>query len=503
MPPPPDFDRAVRIANVSESVRRLWRRIGPATLRVNLGADAHFHKTLPKLLKLASLEPTHLLLEQTVGGDATSVAFVRGATTLEIAWESLGQPLDRLINDVAARLLTPHELVGIAHSAFGELARLDALHSALGVMLDHSAAGPKTRRSALEDPLEHALATFLGAITAGSGLGFHRAALFVSDGRDGFQGQLGIGPADDAEAHRTWESLEEQAIPFEKQLAVGSTVGRFGELVRKAALNRKAEAAQAVQGARVFDRMSGPECEGLRSLAAPRWFVLAPVVVQEHMLGMVYADRKFSDEPIDPELVRNLGNFVEHGGLAWETLRLLKEVQQLARTDVLTGLLNRREFESRFTHERSRAQRGKSSLSLLVIDLDDFREVNHKEGHEGGDRVLRNVGKILSGTLRAHDVAARFGGDEFVVLLPDAGALEAAQVARRIGVTAHRRGVSLSLGTASFPEDSDYPDDLFGLADKNLYEAKAAGRGRASLGSGNAPLVFADEDEATRELEGK
>ncbi len=501
MPPPPDFDRTVRIANVSESVRRLWRRIGPVTLQVTLGADAHFHKTLPKLLKLASLEPKHLLLEQTEGGGATSVAFVRGATRLEIEWESLGQPLESLINEVAARLLSPSELVGIAHGAFGELARLDALHAALGVMLDHSAVGPKTKRSALEDPLEHALATFLGAITAGSGLGFHRAALFVSDGRGGFQGHLGIGPADAAEAHRTWESLEEQAIPFERQLAGGSTVGRFGELVRKTTLDRSAEAQQALASVRLFERTEGPQCEGLRSLAAPSRFVLAPVVVQEHVLGLVYADRKFSDEPLDPELVHNLGNFAAHGGLAWETLRLLKEVQQLARTDGLTGLLNRREFESRFTHERSRAQRGKTPLSLLVLDLDEFREVNHKDGHEGGDRVLRTVGKILSATLRAHDVAARFGGDEFVVLLPDAGALEAAQVARRIGVTAHRRSVSLSIGTASYPEDSDYPDDLFGIADKNLYEAKAAGRGRASLGSGNAPLVFADEDDATRELD--
>src|SRR5258708_36558849 len=112
-----------------------------------------------------------------------------------------------------------------------------------------------------------------------------------------------------------------------------------------------------------------------------------------------------------------------------------------------------------------RAQRASTPMALLLIDLDHFREVNNQKGHAAGDATLRTLGAMLKAELRALDVAARFGGDEIVVLLPGAGALEAALVARRLGVAAHRRGISMSIGAASYPEDTAHPDDLLGLAD--------------------------------------
>ena len=187
---------------------------------------------------------------------------------------------------------------------------------------------------------------------------------------------------------------------------------------------------------------------------------------------------------------------VDHAGLVWETRNLLRRVEELARHDALTALLNRRAFEERYAEERMRAQRANAPMALLLIDLDHFREVNNEKGHAAGDATLRAFGALLKAELRALDVAARFGGDEFVVLLPGAASFEAALVARRLGVAAHRRGISLSIGAATFPEDTDHPDDLLGLADKNLYAAKSAGRGRASLSSTTAPLVFAEEEGA-------
>jgi diguanylate cyclase (GGDEF)-like protein len=493
---PPELERAVRIAHVPEAARMLVRQLGPCTLRVTLGGDLAFHRALPKLLKLASLEPSSLALDVTPAAGATAVTLARGDRSVEIAWESLREPLEGILETALASLVSSREALGVAREAHRELARLEALHVAAGMMLDQSTTGPRTRRTAREDPLEHALATFLSAVTAGSGLGMHRAALFLRDVQRGaFSGYLGVGPADRAEAHRTWESLEEQAVPFEKQLALASTTGAFGERVKTITLHKEPEVIAAVeQGLQHCRGVSAELRRALFAIEPGDAFVLVPLEVKGHVLGLLYADRCFSTEELSPAVLDNLARFAWHGALAWETLRLLYEVEHLARTDSLTGLLNRREFESRFTQERSRAVRSTSPLSVLVLDLDEFRAVNERAGHEGGDNTLRVVGKILLGNLRSHDVAARFGGDEFVVLLPGASPLEAALVARRIGVAAHRRGVSLSIGAASYPEDSDHPDDLFGLADKNLYDAKARGRGRASLGSGNETLIFADEE---------
>ncbi len=467
-------------------------------LHVSLGGDLAFHRSIPKLIKLANLEPGSLALETTLDAPATQVVLRRNDVTVDVAWESLGDPIEVILEAALATLFDSRTVLRVALEAHRELARLEALDLASAMMLDHRAEGPRTRRTPREDPLEHALATFLSAITAGSGLGMHRAALFIRSPQLGtFAGHMGVGPADEAEAHRTWESLEEQAVPFEKQLVLTSTAGPFGDAVRRATLHREPEVVSAIveNGRIITDPLSAELSRALFAIEPTCPFVLAPLEVKGHVLGLLYADRRYARDGISETLLHNLRRFVAHGALAWETLRLLYEVEHLARTDPLTGLLNRREFEARFTQERSRATRAGTALSLLVLDLDEFRAVNEKAGHEGGDNILRSVGKTLLANLRSHDVAARFGGDEFVILLPGATPLEAALVARRIGVAVHRRGASLSIGTASYPEDSDHPDDLFGIADRNLYDAKSKGRGRASLGAGNEPIVFADEDE--------
>jgi diguanylate cyclase (GGDEF)-like protein len=156
---------------------------------------------------------------------------------------------------------------------------------------------------------------------------------------------------------------------------------------------------------------------------------------------------------------------------------------RLAETDSLTALPNRRGMRRRIVQEVARARRTSRPLSLLALDVDHFKEVNDRSGHAAGDAVLRSVAKVLSDTLRGHaDAAGRWGGEEFMVLLPGStmsGAQGCAERLRR-GVSELRVGdvrVTVSIGVAELGANEDM-DALLRRADAQLYEAKRGGRNR-------------------------
>ncbi len=164
-------------------------------------------------------------------------------------------------------------------------------------------------------------------------------------------------------------------------------------------------------------------------------------------------------------------------------------LETLAVTDGLTGLFNRRYFDDLLLSEVRRTLRYKMPLSLILIDLDHFKQVNDTHGHPMGDEVLRNTGRVVLAKVRTTDVAARFGGEELSIILPQtnlAGALELAERLRKlIGEAAHTLGgVTLrktaSLGVATFDGSGPPlgPEELVKRADQALYKAKQSGRDR-------------------------
>jgi len=164
---------------------------------------------------------------------------------------------------------------------------------------------------------------------------------------------------------------------------------------------------------------------------------------------------------------------------------------QLAVTDGLTGLYNHRHFHERLTLEVERSQRSGLPLSLLMLDVDNFKLFNDSHGHPAGDEVLRQLARVLTDTRRANDVVARYGGEEFAVILVDTAKFTAAKVAERVRerVAAHdfsdaaqKAGkISVSVGVATFPEDGTDAEGLVRSADTALYAAKRAGRNRVVL----------------------
>jgi diguanylate cyclase (GGDEF)-like protein len=171
---------------------------------------------------------------------------------------------------------------------------------------------------------------------------------------------------------------------------------------------------------------------------------------------------------------------VNHAGL-------FAQIQQQALTDALTGCYNRRSFEMQLDKEIMMAKRTHQPLALLMLDLDRFKHLNDTAGHDAGDDALRKLAQCFREELRGVDSAARFGGDEFALILPQAFTEGALIVAERIrarieGIHIPKFGsLTASIGIASFPAHAASRADLFRAADDALYAAKRGGRNRVCV----------------------
>jgi diguanylate cyclase (GGDEF)-like protein len=175
--------------------------------------------------------------------------------------------------------------------------------------------------------------------------------------------------------------------------------------------------------------------------------------------------------------------------IALENERLHRTVKRQAITDELTQLANRRRFTETLALEVRRAERFSDPLTLVLADLDDFKQINDRYGHQVGDEVLRRFADVLRENLRDFDLPVRFGGEEFAVLLPETGLEGGEQLARRLSAALarlrmpetgrERAPVTASFGVASFPA-AQSAEELLTAADRALYEAKAAGKNRVA-----------------------
>jgi diguanylate cyclase (GGDEF)-like protein/PAS domain S-box-containing protein len=245
---------------------------------------------------------------------------------------------------------------------------------------------------------------------------------------------------------------------------------------------------------------AGLSCQHLSHPAAGPSFC-APITAQGEVLGMLhvrFAERDALDarnaqppalKDSQPE-TRKLWVLTvsEHLSLALANLKLRETLRMQAVRDALTGLYNRRYMEHALEREVLRAARNRRTVGLIMLDLDHFKRVNDSYGHEVGDLLLRSVGEFLLANVRAEDIACRYGGEEFVVLLPEATLAmtqtRAEQLWRGIqGLTVNVRGALLralttSVGVAAYPEHGSSLAELLRAADVALYSAKREGRDR-------------------------
>jgi diguanylate cyclase (GGDEF)-like protein len=202
-------------------------------------------------------------------------------------------------------------------------------------------------------------------------------------------------------------------------------------------------------------------------------------------IGVLAVDNLFTKRRLVKSDLQSLLNFATQAGLAIESYRLHEKVKALTITDPLTGVYNRRHFESTLDFEFKRVLRNDRPLGLLYADLDHFKSVNDRLGHAMGDEVLKQVALTLRAGVRNIDVVARIGGEEFAIILPETPLAMAQMVAERLVRDVGKahdvkqiEPITLSMGLSCYPDTAKSPEGLKLLADKSLYEAKRKGRNR-------------------------
>jgi diguanylate cyclase (GGDEF)-like protein len=211
---------------------------------------------------------------------------------------------------------------------------------------------------------------------------------------------------------------------------------------------------------------------------------MLPLVAKGQSIGLVELAASgavtFTDERL--ALARTMAN---EAAMALENARLYEDARKLADRDPLTGFYNHRFLHERLGEEVVRTQRAHRSMSVLMLDLDDFKLVNDTFGHLFGDRVLTWTAELIRSTLRASDIPARYGGDEFAIILPETDREEAGRAAERIldafqgqPFVGEQRGpvpIGASIGVATFPQDGRTATELIDAADQALYRVKRDG----------------------------
>jgi diguanylate cyclase (GGDEF)-like protein len=235
-----------------------------------------------------------------------------------------------------------------------------------------------------------------------------------------------------------------------------------------------------------------PELEGGRDDAVISSGLAVPLPGESETLGYLTVFTRTRGHQYSDEDVRLLESLAVHAGPAIENANRFREARQLADLDALTGLHNRRFFHETLARECARAHRYERSLSLVVFDLDDFKDVNDRIGHLAGDAVLAEAAERVRSVVRTSDIACRVGGDEFAVILPESAIGDADQLYRRIQNAISSRPLGqggklfLSAGVAELRAEDD-PASFFQRADDALYRAKEAGKGRVV--SANSPRL--------------
>lgn len=220
--------------------------------------------------------------------------------------------------------------------------------------------------------------------------------------------------------------------------------------------------------------------------------MIAPLIHHDRLKGIVGCGAKLYEGQFDNADIQIFSIFVNIISISISNSQMYEDVKQMSFTDAMTNLNNYRYFENRLVEEINRCRRNKTAVSLIMLDIDEFKNYNDELGHQAGDEALRTVGWILKNTVRDGDIVNRYGGEEFAIILPGMEKELISILAERIRIKIEEYpfykehvqpggSLTVSLGGATFPTDADDFDSLVHRADEALYHSKRAGRNRCTI----------------------
>lgn len=232
------------------------------------------------------------------------------------------------------------------------------------------------------------------------------------------------------------------------------------------------------------DRFAGQIDE--KMMFTTRSIVCVPMKIKDQVIGVIELINSLEELDFDESDTLFLSAIADFAAIALDNARNYERISELVITDDLTGLFNSRYFGQLIDNELERSKRYREEVSLVFLDLDHFKNINDKYGHLVGSRMLAEFGRLVGGHIRTSDRAARYGGDEFAIILPHTGKTKAVEMAENLLEVMQLTSflsdegelipMTASFGVATFPDDAINRVDLIRAADTAMYDVKAAGR---------------------------
>lgn len=372
---------------------------------------------------------------------------------------------------------------------------LERTKNELGILYEISNAMRTTLK------LDEILYIILTGVTAHTGLGFNRAILFLVNEKEGIiEGKMAIGPETGEEAGRIWGQIEQEKMDLEDLISAYNSENTVVE----SGLNRQVRnikvslhdtnasllALVAQEGMHLHLNKESINKYGstpIIKLINSEELVLIPLKAKDRVNGIIVADNFITKEPITKDNIRMLTMLANQAGLAIENSQLFEKTLTRMYTDHLTDLWNHGYFQHLLQREIEIAKATKSPLSLITIDLDDFKVYNDTLGHQAGDKILKELAALLKKQSRKMDYVCRYGGEEFTIILPQTEEKEAYLIAERLRADISKHSfahedilptkmLTVSIGIATFPANGTTPAELIASSDKAMYQAKNKGK---------------------------
>jgi diguanylate cyclase (GGDEF)-like protein len=350
--------------------------------------------------------------------------------------------------------------------------------------------------------LDEILYIILTGVTAHIGLGFNRAVLFLVNEKDKLlEGKMAIGPKTGEEANRIWKQIEKEEMGLDDLISVfqfsnSAVESEFNKSVRRVKIplqssNLDPLAIGVQEGMPLHltkDNIDKYKDNPLIQLLNTHELALVPLKAKDKVNGLIVADNFVTKEPITKDDIMILTMLGNQAGLAIQNSRLYESAVTRAHSDSLTELWNHGYFQYLLQDEMEKSRAMNSKLSLLMLDLDDFKALNDLFGHPAGDKVLKELAQFLKNRSRKMDYVCRYGGEEFTVILPQTDRDEAFTIAEhlRLEIEKHpfiqrispesEKKLTVSIGIASFPANGTTPSDIIAASDRALYQAKRKGK---------------------------